>query len=522
MKRNLIRIFVTICCVFTAGNLVATANESQRAAQANYHENSLNNGNGDSRHVSATLGIANRTHSSSLTLGNQKQDEKSIPKIQAYQNDRIYFHVGVNIGNTSVPEEKSFETLKLHVQYSENILLDTDAQVQVFVDGYTIYLTRSEVQYDTVNHTIDLSFKPEELGLQADYTGSLSIEFRGEISGDIADNDYVEMPVNFTATYKSLAGTEFVSGVTSLYYSDLKLTGDMTVENISSTSGKYRIGDELQYTATYQNEMSDSGTSIQDVLFFDPMPQAFNYDTDSLKIYSVDQAGIEKDITTELGMTILNNSKNSLELRFAEIKARTGIKIVYKGTITNDFEIPVIKKNLFMIGTDSVDYSMVRLENKIDTTITVEGIVHVDYVDENGEKLAPSIAVSGDEGTSYNVEPIQIKGYSLKAVPDNAKGMFTLADQTVSFVYVPESTNPVDPVDPIDPVKPVDPVAPNNPGNEAKPTEQEKVATSKDKEKVPTLPHTGEKISISSTVTGAIILLGALFLLIQNKKRSKQ
>ncbi|MGM0168819.1 hypothetical protein IGI39_004574 [Enterococcus sp. AZ135] len=73
----------------------------------------------------------------------------------------------------------------------------------------------------------------------------------------------------------------------------------------------------------------------------------------------------------------------------------------------------------------------------------VKGTVTVRYVDENGHKIADDLSLTKTEGDKYDVSgsnyQLQIDGYKLKILPNNAKGTFTDNNILVIFTYSKET-----------------------------------------------------------------------------------
>ncbi|OTP26377.1 MucBP domain-containing protein, partial [Enterococcus mundtii] len=61
--------------------------------------------------------------------------------------------------------------------------------------------------------------------------------------------------------------------------------------------------------------------------------------------------------------------------------------------------------------------------------------VTVNYVDEQGNQLAPSETLNGKIGENYTTTPKEIENYVLKEPPQNANGIFSNQAQTVTYVY---------------------------------------------------------------------------------------
>lgn len=62
-------------------------------------------------------------------------------------------------------------------------------------------------------------------------------------------------------------------------------------------------------------------------------------------------------------------------------------------------------------------------------------MVTATYEDESGESLNPPISHYGTLGGEYSTEALDIPGYSLTEVPENADGTYTDEDQVVNYIY---------------------------------------------------------------------------------------
>ncbi len=71
-----------------------------------------------------------------------------------------------------------------------------------------------------------------------------------------------------------------------------------------------------------------------------------------------------------------------------------------------------------------------------------EGKVVVKYVDESGASIATSKTLTGEIGSSYTTSAVTISGYTLTDTPDNAKGTYTKATITVTYVYAEKGGEP--------------------------------------------------------------------------------
>lgn len=82
-----------------------------------------------------------------------------------------------------------------------------------------------------------------------------------------------------------------------------------------------------------------------------------------------------------------------------------------------------------------------------DTTVyakwTGTGSVTVHYVDQDNKSLHEDTQLSGEIGSPYQVQRTDISGYTLTEVKGNESGSYTLAPQSVTYVYTKNSIPPV-------------------------------------------------------------------------------
>ncbi|EGO8637115.1 hypothetical protein FJB45_002463 [Enterococcus faecium] len=118
----------------------------------------------------------------------------------------------------------------------------------------------------------------------------------------------------------------------------------------------------------------------------------------------------------------------------------------------------------------------------VNVKVDIKYTLTIDYVDENGNKLAESKVIEANQSTEFNEKALEIDGYTAKK-----DTISTVLDdnKTIKFIYVKDKEDvnpPVDPVDPTDPTEPtnpvvpepeqpVDPTEPTTPTNPEKPTD---------------------------------------------------
>ncbi|OJG93264.1 hypothetical protein RV15_GL001296 [Enterococcus silesiacus] len=128
-----------------------------------------------------------------------------------------------------------------------------------------------------------------------------------------------------------------------------------------------------------------------------------------------------------------------------EVKIHSTDNTTYNGKIGTDYttspidipgyelvqeKIPNNKDGKYTAADQTVKYYY----KKIITDINVE------YVDTDGNPLKPNDKITGEYEDPYKTTPKDIPGYDLVATPDNATGLHTEADQTVSYVYKKKET----------------------------------------------------------------------------------
>lgn len=76
-----------------------------------------------------------------------------------------------------------------------------------------------------------------------------------------------------------------------------------------------------------------------------------------------------------------------------------------------------------------------------------KGTVTVNYVDENGNSVAPSESIKGNVGEAYYTYAKSVDGYTLTGIPANAAGKYTKDNTTVTYKYKKNAVTPPAPVE---------------------------------------------------------------------------
>lgn len=65
----------------------------------------------------------------------------------------------------------------------------------------------------------------------------------------------------------------------------------------------------------------------------------------------------------------------------------------------------------------------------------IVGELLIKHIDEDGNEISSTSEKYGKIGDSYEEFPKEIEGYTIKVIPDNAKGQYTKGKQFITFVY---------------------------------------------------------------------------------------
>lgn len=99
----------------------------------------------------------------------------------------------------------------------------------------------------------------------------------------------------------------------------------------------------------------------------------------------------------------------------------------------------------------------------VNVRVDIKYTLAVEYVDENGNKLADSKVIVDNQATEIDEKALEIDGYTAKK--DTISTVLD-SDKSIKFVYEKDKEDvnpPVDPTEPTDPETPVDPTDPEKP-----------------------------------------------------------
>ncbi|GEL92787.1 MucBP domain-containing protein [Enterococcus villorum] len=116
-----------------------------------------------------------------------------------------------------------------------------------------------------------------------------------------------------------------------------------------------------------------------------------------------------------------------------EWKTYSGYYTVPEGQTTTRFQFEAVSTATGDNSTGNLIDNVV-FTNEFTPTEEAEPVT-VNYIDENGNQLAPSDTLTGKIGENYQTKPKEIENYVLKETPKNANGIFSNEAQTVNYVY---------------------------------------------------------------------------------------
>lgn len=176
-------------------------------------------------------------------------------------------------------------------------------------------------------------------------------------------------------------------------------------------------------------------------------------------------------LTTEDKTFTINQSQSDI-IDILEVIASDKVD----NDITNNIRVVENNVNWNENGRYTVVLSVTNSNNKttqisVNVRVDIKYTLTINYVDENGNKLAESKVIEANQSTEINEKSLEIDGYTVKK--DTISTILD-SDKSIKFVYVKDKEDvnpPVDPVEPTDPTEPTNPVEPTEPTT---PTDPEK------------------------------------------------
>ena len=129
------------------------------------------------------------------------------------------------------------------------------------------------------------------------------------------------------------------------------------------------------------------------------------------------------------------------------------------GNITNNIRVIENDVNWNKNGRYTVILAVTNSNNKstqvaVNVKVDIKYTLIIEYVDENGNKLAVSKVIEANQATEFNEKALEIDGYTAKK-----DTISTVLDdnKTIKFIYVKDKEDVNPPVDPTEPTTPTDP-----------------------------------------------------------------
>ncbi|EGO9466067.1 MucBP domain-containing protein [Enterococcus faecalis] len=146
------------------------------------------------------------------------------------------------------------------------------------------------------------------------------------------------------------------------------------------------------------------------------------------------------------------------------------------GNITNNIRVIENTIDWNKNGRYTVILAVTNSNNKttqvsVNVRVDIKYTLTVDYVDENGNKLAESKVIEANQSTEINEKSLEIDGYTVKKATIST---VLDSDKSIKFVYVKDKEDvnpPVDPEEPTELTEPEVPVEPTEPTETVEPTE---------------------------------------------------
>ncbi|WP_275352271.1 immunoglobulin-like domain-containing protein [Enterococcus faecium] len=143
------------------------------------------------------------------------------------------------------------------------------------------------------------------------------------------------------------------------------------------------------------------------------------------------------------------------------------------GDITNSIRVAENNVNWNKNGRYIVILAVTNSNNKstqvpVNVKVDIKYTLTIDYVDENGNKLAESKVIEANQSTAIDEKALEIDGYTAKK-----ETISTVLDddKSIKFVYVKDKEDVNPPTDPTEPTNPVEPTDPTTPTDPEKPTD---------------------------------------------------
>jgi len=297
---------------------------------------------------------------------------------------------------------------------------ETDLTVKNIVDAELTYGNNKENSNDSVEDVIKASKVTAIYVDEANNTLADNEEMTGLIDSEYTTHEksilgytLKEMPVNKNGVY-----TEEDIIVKYVYTKNIGTSEEevqkIGLEEVSS------INEAFIYTITYNAVIKDYVGDVKLVI-----KDALPYEIDVEKSIIDTNNNIACKYINSMIVCEYNNTINSEEDNTIEVVIN--LELYFKNV---DKEMVINKVEAMLTYGDTEKPSKDETGTKV-----LEGTVIVNYVTEDGEKLAPSEEMTGLVGSEYKANKKAFDKYYLKEVKGNETGEYMEETQEVTYVY---------------------------------------------------------------------------------------
>ncbi|OJG26705.1 LPXTG-domain-containing protein cell wall anchor domain [Enterococcus caccae] len=278
--------------------------------------------------------------------------------------------------------------------------------------------------------------------IMPDFPNEMNLPFKGSLSGSMevyyyfkvkvgSITGHVDLPGLFTGETSDGAGgiKPFSPIPLSLAEQNLFVAPDFQMP-LTVSNSEAKVGDILTYTLTAENNGGKVGESV----LKNSLPEGVDYLPNTTKIND---------------LPIDDSAWNGREFAysFTEIPENEKITFTYQVKVTGNNQAS-IDQNVSLEGVTSLAQQPFTLQsNSVTTTIihvpTLSSVT-TNFKDQDGTTLKPSITLTGDIGTNYEVDK-EIAGYQLKEVLGDDTGIFTEQPKEITYIYEKVKTDPIEP-----------------------------------------------------------------------------
>lgn len=188
----------------------------------------------------------------------------------------------------------------------------------------------------------------------------------------------------------------------------------------------YKINDRLETDANPYSTKFDDDFFVTEIKWNNELSLIeYINDEDILKT---------EEVKNDTNFSTINNNSYDVLIQKSILDTIEGyrLKTITQNDIDEEYKI---------LNNDDVEYyyngnTPYSITNTTTNVIYEKSVLlNVNFIDENNNELSPSITEQGWSSEEYTTVPIDIEGYELMAMPDNAVGVFTTQNVTVNYVY---------------------------------------------------------------------------------------